>query len=434
VQTTTTSTTTTTNGASGGTWRVITHDTFDLGTMGNYTTVGDRDAQLSWNSVFSQPVGSNAPPPQWSFVIRDNSLEKSSFFHTLNHNVTLYTDLRVSFRFYARTLANSEDFFVEYSSNGGASWSIVKQYVVGIDFTDSVVTTTSFLLSQQQPRGGPPFPLTSTAKLRFRCDAVDNEDMVYIDDIVFEGLLPPAPSVAPVSSPVSPPVVVAVAETTISIAAATTPTLQPVAAAVTTRDGICPLDRRIVPARYEIQEYPDRIATDKVEDDLSELSYLAFSSQTDANGNRFAYAASDKEQFSLKVIRFTESIFAASTNANGGIGTTVATYTLNLPSPPLNDDWEDMSLGPCTDTNTAASSPSMYYTANQVCIYIGNIGNNIRTGYSQRSTLSIFKFVEPPFVNGMPQSQSVNVATIQFSYGTGFDPVFYDGTSNHKCK
>jgi hypothetical protein len=188
------------------------------------------------------------------------------------------------------------------------------------------------------------------------------------------------------------------------------------------------LDRRIVPAKYEIQEYVDRITTDRVEDDLSEISYLVFSDQTDSNGNRFGYAASDKEQFSLKVIRFTNDIFAGP-HLNG-VGTTVATYTLNLPSSPINDDWEDISLGPCTDTNVNTGG----YTTDQVCIYIGNFGNNARAGYTQRAILTIFKFVEPPFVNGLPRDQSVNIATIQFQYGTGFDqsttltPVYYDGT------
>ena len=93
---------------------------------------------------------------------------------------------------------------------------------------------------------------------------------------------------------------------------------------------------------------------------------------------------------------------------------------------PLNDDWEDISLGPCTDVDTAS------YTTEQVCIYIGNIGNNPRPGKSQRKDLYLYKFVEPTIdATSGPQDQIVPFATIGFSYGDGFDTSaakYYDGT------
>jgi hypothetical protein len=182
------------------------------------------------------------------------------------------------------------------------------------------------------------------------------------------------------------------------------------------------LDRRNVPAKYEILPYIDTDTTDDVEDDLAEISYLAFSEQTDENGNRFAYAASDKEQFSLKVIQFTDNVFASHLN---GLGNTVATYTLKLPAPPTNDDWEDMSLGPCTDSDENSA-----YTTDQVCIYIGNTGNNARSNYEQRKKLKIFKFLEPTIVNFTPEDLEVDVATIEFEYGDGFA----QGDVTYDCK
>ena len=113
----------------------------------------------------------------------------------------------------------------------------------------------------------------------------------------------------------------------------------------------------------------DTVAGDGVDDDLNEISYIAFSEQTDSSGARYAYAASDKEQFSLKVLKFTENDVGQHFH---GAGTVVATYTLNL-SAYSNDDWEDISLGPCTDSNVDSA-----YSTTDTCIYIGNFGNNAK--------------------------------------------------------
>ena len=101
---------------------------------------------------------------------------------------------------------------------------------------------------------------------------------------------------------------------------------------------------------------------DNVEDDLNEVSALAFSAQTDDRGGRYAYLASDK----------------------------------------------DLALGPCTDVDTAA------YAAGQVCVYVGDIGNNRAP---PRDVLRVFKFVEPAFdPHTGPVDQVVPVATVAYNY------------------
>jgi len=192
---------------------------------------------------------------------------------------------------------------------------------------------------------------------------------------------------------------------------------------------ICPRNRRYPPEKFTVAPYTDTTPGDGVQDDLNEVSYIAYSSQTDSNGHRYAYMASDKEQFSLKVVQFAHNIFDSG-NYFHGHGTTVATYTLFTPeNKPTNDDWEDISLGPCTDMDTA------HYTTDQVCIYIGNVGNNLRSPKPQRKELYIYKFVEP-FIrsSGGPQDQTVPFATIGYRYGSGFDQAvdkYYDGTIFH---
>ena len=186
-----------------------------------------------------------------------------------------------------------------------------------------------------------------------------------------------------------------------------------------TRDDICPLDRLNPPEKYSITPYIDIDTTDIVEDDLNEISYIAFSEQTDDSGARYAYVASDKEQFSLKVLRIADNVFGTHFN---GVGTVVATYTLNI-SDYSNDDWEDISLGPCTDSDVDSA-----YSVTDTCIYIGNFGNvNDRSGYVQRDVVKIFKFKEPVINTAAPESFTVDVATIQYRYGSSFTNSINDG-------
>ncbi|KAL3916897.1 MAG: hypothetical protein SGILL_004967 [Bacillariaceae sp.] len=166
------------------------------------------------------------------------------------------------------------------------------------------------------------------------------------------------------------------------------------------RTEICPLSQPNIPSSsslWHIEVHLDSNPLDEIEDDLAEISSMVFSAQTDANGNRFAYAASDKAQFSVKVVKF---------GAQSKSGRVVATYTLKDVDT-SQSDWEDMSLGPCSgnvkDTTT--------------CIYVGDFGNNERPDYKVRKQLEIYKFPEPIFDAATgPTSQTVDVATIAYKY------------------
>lgn len=229
-----------------------------------------------------------------------------------------------------------------------------------------------------------------------------------------------SPSLAPSSSPSREPSSYPSSGPTLSLAPSSGPSPPPVDD-TRTEDDICPQGRLDPPLKYEIQPYPDTVTGDGVDDDLNEISYIAFSEQMSPDGKRYAYTASDKEQFSLKVLEFSDNIM-------GGSGVTVATYKLDVE---LNengdyDDWEAISLGPCTDSN----SGSGVYTVDQTCIYIGNIGNNRDP---KRDVLKIFKFVEPQIDTVSPQSiinPPLSVTTIKYEYDTsgGFSSNTLDGT------
>ena len=185
------------------------------------------------------------------------------------------------------------------------------------------------------------------------------------------------------------------------------------------KSNICPKGRRFPPEKFPVTPYDEGNIS---EDDLNEVSSLAFSDQTDYLGRRYAYMVSDKIQISLKVIRFTEQDGDGKTQHNNGYGETVATYTLFNDTVPSNGDWEDLSLGPCTDID------NMHYSVNQTCIYVGDFGNN---NSPKRKELYVYKFTEPVFDPAVgPDNLNVSFATIGYNYGTGFDQSadkYYDG-------
>jgi PKD repeat protein len=168
--------TTATITSGGGGWTVITSDNFESG-MGNYTDGGSDMSRYTGGTYAHQ--GSAAAD------IQDNSGTASSFYHTANHNVTGYSTLEVDFWFRMVSMESGEDFFVEFYN--GSAWQTIASFARGATYGGVTLnnnvfyhTTLSFTNSQYN------FP--SNAKLRFRCDASNNSDDVYIDEIEFRGL------------------------------------------------------------------------------------------------------------------------------------------------------------------------------------------------------------------------------------------------------
>ena len=174
-----------------------------------------------------------------------------------------------------------------------------------------------------------------------------------------------------------------------------------------------------------------------MEDDLEEISSLVFSQQTTISSTsqgeaditeyitKYAYVVSDKRQMSLKVLKLEDNNLNYLNDTMNGNGIVVATYNLFPNETPTIGDWEDISLGPCTDVETSQ------YNVDDICIYIGDIGN---TGGQNRNFLSIYKFKEPIFdpTIGPTDLNITDFVTIDFTYSTPFDQSA-DKYYNCKC-
>jgi PKD repeat protein len=148
----------------------ITYDTFESG-MGTYTDGG--------NDMSRYTGGTYAWEGNAAADIQDNSGTASSFYHTAGHNVTAYNTLEVEFYFIMVSMENNEDFFVQYYN--GSTWVTVADFVR----SSSLLNNTWYIATVDIPRSSYAFP--TNAKIRFMCDASDNNDDVYIDDITFRG-------------------------------------------------------------------------------------------------------------------------------------------------------------------------------------------------------------------------------------------------------
>jgi bacillolysin len=160
----------TVDAAGGGGWQVITYDDFESG-MGSYT---DGGADMSRYTGGTYAYQGNAAAD-----IQDNSGVASSFYHTASYNVTGYNTLEVDFYFVMISMETNEDFWVQYYN--GSAW----QTVAAIARAGSIQNNVFYHAVVTISRSSYNFP--TNAKLRFMCDASNNSDDVYIDQIEFRG-------------------------------------------------------------------------------------------------------------------------------------------------------------------------------------------------------------------------------------------------------
>ncbi|MEO1032765.1 MAG: choice-of-anchor D domain-containing protein, partial [Bacteroidota bacterium] len=152
---------------------------------GSYSLrVRDDDAAGSASSFDSPAFDFSAyDQVDFTFFFAPNSMESTySSFHT--------------------TKTYTEEFIIEYSSDNGTNWTVVKTFESGdfsnndADFATSSTATfyhrTVTLLSSDYT-----FPASAVSRFRIRCDASEDDDEVYIDDVTITGLGYCTPTVGP---------------------------------------------------------------------------------------------------------------------------------------------------------------------------------------------------------------------------------------------
>ena len=150
-----------------GAWLTMSSDNFETG-FGSYRDGGADCMRYTGGTLSHQGAA--------SLVIQDNTL--SSMFTSMSAvNVSSFNTQEVTFWFRAQGMEPGEDFWLQYYT--GASYVTVASFVAGTNFVNGAFYQATVTLRKASIA----FP--ANARLRFRCDASDNTDRVYIDEIVW---------------------------------------------------------------------------------------------------------------------------------------------------------------------------------------------------------------------------------------------------------
>jgi PKD repeat protein len=112
-----------------------------------------------------------------SIDIQDNSGVESSFYHTNGVDVHTpgYVQIDVEFEFIAVSMENKEDFWVQYYN--GSTWNTVGRYISTTNFNNNIFYRANVSILETT------YTFPTNMKIRFMCDASDNNDDVYIDNV-----------------------------------------------------------------------------------------------------------------------------------------------------------------------------------------------------------------------------------------------------------
>ncbi len=118
----------------------------------------------------------NSAEGQYSIEIKSKS--STSLMTSSNINLVGYGTVKIEFSYKAESMETGEDFWLQYWN--GSQWFTIQTYVAGTDFVNGnfyTVSRTFTLLN---------YAFSSTSKFRFRCDASDATDKVFIDRVIIK--------------------------------------------------------------------------------------------------------------------------------------------------------------------------------------------------------------------------------------------------------
>ncbi len=129
----------------------------------------------------------------YSLRVRDDDAAGSaSSFDSPLFDLSAYDKVDFEFFFSANSMETGEDFMIEYSSDGGTNWTTVQAYVSGVvankDASFENTTTTIFYSKTAILQDAVySFPAGTNSRFRIRCDASEDDDEIFIDNITITG-------------------------------------------------------------------------------------------------------------------------------------------------------------------------------------------------------------------------------------------------------
>ena len=135
-----------------------------------------------WNDGGTDCILTNGGAPlngTWSVDLQDNT--STSLITTDDIDTTSYTSIDFTFDYEALSMESAEDFWIQYSDDGGSSFTTIASYAEGTDFSNSTAYTETVSIDSTS------YTFSVNSQFRIRCDASGNGDDVFIDNILIEG-------------------------------------------------------------------------------------------------------------------------------------------------------------------------------------------------------------------------------------------------------
>ncbi len=146
-------------------WTEIIYDEFESD-FGNWTDGGDDCLRYTGDT--------HAHQGDAAVNLQDNT--STSVVTTGDLSLSAYDDeVKVDFWYKAVGMDSNEDFWLQISTNGGGDYTTVQSWAEGTDFQNDTFYEESVTITG--------YSLTDQTRIRFRCDASNNGDDVYIDEI-----------------------------------------------------------------------------------------------------------------------------------------------------------------------------------------------------------------------------------------------------------
>lgn len=125
----------------------------------------------------ARQASANSYEGSYSIRLRDNSSTSNAVSPVLD--LSGNTQVTIEFHTYAKSMETGEDFFVEFFN--GSSYQIIGQYVSGTDFSNGSFFTDNIVLDSNT------YSFNANNRFRIRCDASNNNDQVWFDQIIITG-------------------------------------------------------------------------------------------------------------------------------------------------------------------------------------------------------------------------------------------------------
>lgn len=151
---------------------------------GGTITIDSEDFEGGWGiwnnggSDSRRNINDAAYANSGSYCIRLRDNTNTSVMTTDALDLSSLSSLTVDFSYIVNSFEGSEDFWLQISTDGGATFSTVEEWNLGDEFSNNVRMNDGITVTGS---------FTSNTVIRFRCDASNNGDHVFIDDVVLTG-------------------------------------------------------------------------------------------------------------------------------------------------------------------------------------------------------------------------------------------------------